>query len=114
VRAGLEAIAMQNVELIELLRQETGHGIDTMRVDGGAATNNLLMQLQADYAGVCVERPFLVEATALGAARLAALQLPDMNPSAELALDQIFEPDPNAKREAQLASWRAAVARIRS
>ncbi|MDF1800215.1 MAG: FGGY family carbohydrate kinase [Planctomycetota bacterium] len=73
VRAALEAIALQNAELVELLRGEVQTPIEAMLVDGGAAANDLLMQLQADFAGLVVQRPPAVEATARGAAALAGL-----------------------------------------
>ena len=71
-RAALEAIAFQNAELVELLREESGLPIDRLLADGGATRNDLLMQLQADLAGLDVVRPSEVEATARGAAALAA------------------------------------------
>ncbi|MFT5080694.1 MAG: glycerol kinase, partial [Planctomycetota bacterium] len=114
VRAGLEAIALQNVELIELFRQETGIELASMRVDGGAASNNLLMQIQADLGGIEVHRPQNLEATALGAASLAAMQLGLLGPEAGLKIERTFHPDPKVRRDEHLAAWRNAVARIRT
>ena len=71
-RAALEAIALQNVELVAAMRTDAARPINRMRVDGGAAANDLLMQLQADLLGVPVVRPAMLESTALGAAKLAA------------------------------------------
>jgi glycerol kinase len=113
-RAGLEAIAMQNVELIELLRQETALAIDTMRVDGGAVENDLLMQLQADFAGLQVLRPSFFDATALGAASLAAMALGLVESAKGAPIGHVFEPDLGFDRDSQLARWRAAVARVRT
>ena len=71
-RAALEAIALQIVELVRAMEADAGQPIRALRVDGGAAANDLLMQLQADLLGVEVVRPAFVELTALGAAELAA------------------------------------------
>lgn len=118
-RAALEAIALQNVELLELLREESGLGIELLRADGGAARNDLLMQLQADLGAVQVQRGAVVEATARGAAALAGLgaELWD-DPGRPAALGEdatLFRPalDEKERRE-RLAAWRAAVARVRS
>jgi glycerol kinase len=72
-RATLEGIAFQVDALVEAMRQDTGAPIQTLRVDGGAAANNLLMQLQADLSGLKVERPLDLETTARGAAMFAGL-----------------------------------------
>jgi glycerol kinase len=115
-RAALEAIALQNVDLIEAMRSDAGRPISQIRVDGGASTNDLLMQLQADFADVPVLRPAMVESTALGAAKLAAvgvgfeLSAPvrdgDRAPTAE------FHPTMNgAARAAHIDRWRQAVAK---
>jgi glycerol kinase len=72
-RATLEGIAFQVDALVEAMRQDTGAPISTLRVDGGAAANNLLMQLQADLSGLKVERPRDLETTARGAAMFAGL-----------------------------------------
>ena len=115
VRAGLEAIAFQNAELIELLREETGEAVTEVRVDGGATANALLMQMQADLAAVTVQRPAEVEATARGAALLAGLGAgvwPDAQALPELEVER-FEPAlDEAERASRLADWRDAVARV--
>src|SRR4029079_13909342 len=71
-RAALEAIALQNVDLVTAMQADAGVAVSNLRVDGGAAANDLLMQLQADLLGVRIFRPEMVESTALGAAKLAA------------------------------------------
>jgi len=71
-RAALEAIALQNVDLATAMQSDAGRSMTQLRVDGGAAANDLLMQLQADFLGVTLFRPDMIEATALGAAKLAA------------------------------------------
>ena len=72
-RAALEAIAFQVADVLEAVHSETGAPLATLRVDGGAAVNDLLMQFQADVLGVPVVRPRVTETTALGAAYLAGL-----------------------------------------
>ena len=70
-RAALEAMALQIVELVRAMEADAGRTLTALRVDGGAAANNLLLQIQADLLGVDVVRPEIVESTALGAGRLA-------------------------------------------
>lgn len=117
VRAGLEGIAFQNAELIELLRQGTGLPLSRIRVDGGAAQNDLLMELQADLSGAVLERARDVEATARGAALLAGLSAGLWDRLGDLpeAPPVRFEPRLGADdRARELARWRRAVARVRS
>jgi len=73
IRAALESIAYQSRDVVECLRADSGMPLEGLRVDGGACQNDLLMQLQADLLGVPVERPPMLEVTALGAAALAGL-----------------------------------------
>ena len=73
VRAALESIAFQSTELIDAMEADSGETIRELRVDGGAAVNNFLMQFQADILGKPVVRPVDVETTALGAAYLAGI-----------------------------------------
>jgi glycerol kinase len=118
-RAALEGIAFQCTELIEALRQDTGLAVDELLVDGGAAANDLLMQLQADLAGVRVRRPEDLESTARGAAALAAVGAGViMDPAEALGMQagvREFLPGLDAlERERRLAEWAAAVARVRS
>lgn len=72
-RAALEGIGLQVYDLLDAMRADTGAPIQVLRVDGGAAANNLLMQFQANILGIDIHRPRIVETTALGAAYLAAL-----------------------------------------
>src|SRR4029078_12073589 len=72
-RAALESIAFQVADLLDAMAADCGIAATELRVDGGAATNNALMQLQADFLGVPVVRPAVTETTALGAAYLAGL-----------------------------------------
>ena len=118
-RAALESLAFQNAELIELLRAESGLAVDVLLADGGAAENDLLLQLQADLAGVCVRRPADLAATARGAAALAGLGVGLWSDPAQPAglrdgsVD--FQPGPPAKeRKSRMAAWKRAVRRVRS
>ncbi len=72
-RATLEGIALQNVDILRAMVRDAGRPLTTLRVDGGASANDLLMQFQSDVLGVEISRPDLVETTALGAAFLAGL-----------------------------------------
>jgi glycerol kinase len=113
-RAALEAIALQNVDLLRAMQADAGHAITNLRVDGGAAANDLLMQLQADFSGLQIFRPEMVESTALGAAKLAArgVGLPRTDRTGETARVRIFNPTmAAATREEALARWHLAVSR---
>jgi glycerol kinase len=117
-RAALESIAYQSAELLEAMQKDSGQSLTELRVDGGAAANDLLMQFQADLLGVPVLRPKVLETTALGAAYLAGLTVHLWKSRDELAthwqLDRRFEPHmPRAEAQAKLARWREAVARAR-
>jgi glycerol kinase len=116
-RAALEAIALQNAELVELFRAASGLAIESLLADGGAASNDHLMQWQADLAGTLVRRPASVEATARGAAALAGVGVGlwdgDQPPAAPV--EATFEPRLGAsERAVRLAEWQAAVARVRT
>jgi glycerol kinase len=112
-RAALESIALQCTELVELMAQSSRVPLAELRVDGGAAANDSLMQLQADCAGIPILRPQVLETTALGAARLAATAVGlECRPAA--AAGQRFEPRwSRDQAAAKLARWRSAVARAR-
>ena len=115
-RAALEAIALSSAELLDVMDRELPETVGQLRVDGGAARNNLLMQLQADFAGVPVERPVNTETTALGAAYLAGLEAGVWASTAEVEslrrVDRVFEPRlSSAERHSRLAQWRRAVER---
>jgi glycerol kinase len=118
-RAALEAIALSSAELIDLMNAELPAQISHLRVDGGASSNDLLMQMQADYSGLTVERPVNTETTALGAAYLAGLEAGIWTSTDEIAalreVDRVFEPRlSSAERHTRLAHWRRAVERTRN
>ncbi|MBI2307122.1 MAG: glycerol kinase GlpK [Rhodocyclales bacterium] len=115
-RAALEAIAFQSAELLQAMVEDAGEPLAELRVDGGAAANDLLLQFQADLLGVPVLRPQVTETTALGAAFLAGLAVGFWQDEAELdahwRVAHRFEPALSAdRRQALLAGWRRAVAR---
>jgi len=113
-RATLESIALQSAELLACMNADSDIALAELRVDGGAARNDLLMQMQADLLGVPVVRPRVAESTALGAAGLAGLATGFWASQDEFAaqwqVDRRFEPAWTAdRREARLARWRQAV-----
>ena len=117
-RAALEAIALQVVDLVRAMEGGGGLHLAELRVDGGAAANNLLLQLQADLLGVPVVRPRITETTALGAAYLAGLAVglwPDENALAGLwQIDRRFEPSlPTADADVLQQRWQETVQRSR-
>ena len=117
-RAALESIAFQTADLIETMQQDCGYALTELRVDGGAARNDMLLQMQADLLGVPVLRPANTETTAFGAAAFAGLGAGLWESETELAalwqLERRFEPrlsrDAAAERRAR---WRQAVERSR-
>ncbi len=113
-RAALEAIAFQSAELAQAMAADCGRPLAELRVDGGAAANNLLMQLQADLLGVPIIRPRVLETTALGAACLAGLAAGVWKDRAQIAAhwacERVFEPQlPRAAAAARMAEWQRAV-----
>jgi glycerol kinase len=115
-RAALEAIACQTTDVLGAMQKDSGMPLTELRVDGGAAKNDLLMQRQADLLGVSVVRPRITETTALGAAQLAGLAVGFWQSTDELdaqwQLDRRFEPQLSAAhRDEQLEKWRHAVQR---
>ena len=115
-RAALESIAYQSADLLDAMQKDAGEKLSELRVDGGAAANDLLMQFQADILGVPVVRPKVLETTALGAAYLAGLYTDVWKSLEEISShwqrDRLFEPrmDP-AEAAALLGRWHEAVNR---
>jgi glycerol kinase len=117
-RAALESIALQSADLMTAMNADAGAPITELRVDGGAARNDLLMQMQADLAGVPVLRPAMTETTAFGAAALAGLASGFWSGLDQIAacwqLERRFEPQlDEGTRESRRARWREAVERSR-
>lgn len=118
-RATLEGMAFQIVDLVEAMQADSGRSLTRLRVDGGAALNNLLMQFQADLLGVEVDRPESVETTALGAAYLAGLCVgvfKDLNSiTSAHRIERTFSPGMESEeRASHLGRWRDAVNRART
>lgn len=114
-RATLEGIALQTADLMAAIAQDAAMPIHRLRVDGGAAANNLLLQMHADYLGLPVDRPASVETTALGAAYLGALGVGLFKGFDEIQASwrsaQSFEPSlHNEARKASVARWHRSLA----
>lgn len=119
-RAALESIAIQSTVLLQAMQRDAagldGLVVESLRVDGGACVNDLLMQMQADLMGIPVVRPRTTETTALGAALLAGLgqgvlRSPD-ELKARIAVERVFEPAWSRDRaQAMLSAWERAVER---
>ena len=115
-RATIEAIAFQSAELAHAMLNDAAINVTEMRVDGGAAVNDLLMQFQADLLGIDVVRPTVVETTALGAAFLAGLAVGYWRSEAEIASlwsrERTFVPNlSRVEADEKMRGWRRAVGR---
>ena len=118
VRAALESIAYQSADLVAAMQRDAGININCLRVDGGAAANDFLMQFQSDVLGVKIQRPRIAESTALGAAYLAGLSCGYWSGLKEIEVqrkvEREFAPSMSEKeRAAALDGWQKAVARAR-
>lgn len=114
VRAALESISFQSADVIRCMEAETGKSMPILKVDGGAASNNLLMQHQADVLGTPVLRGQVTETTALGAAYLAGLATEFWQNRDEIQAlwkpDRLFEPKwTKSKRQNALSAWSKAI-----
>jgi len=117
-RAALEGVAYQNVDVLSAMQDDAGIALSELRVDGGAARNDMLMQFQADILNVPVVRPVVTETTALGAAYLAGLAVGFWASQEEIAaqwqVGRRFEPAMAAdERLSRLHKWQRAVERSR-
>ena len=127
VRATLESIAYQSADVVAAMLSETTGAIDQLRVDGGAAANNFLMQFQADILGIDVERPAQIESTGLGAAYMAGITTGIWNnieelethragqtqPATDTLEAKVFSPQIDVdQRNQKLAQWKRAVQRV--
>lgn len=116
IRATLESIAYQTRDVLEAMQEDSGIKLQALKVDGGASANNFLMQFQSDILGVPVDRPQVIETTALGASYLAGLAVGFWNSREEIEknwnVDKHFEPAmDNEKREKLYKGWKKAVER---
>ena len=127
IRATLESIAYQSAEVVRAMSTDAGMTLAQLRVDGGAAANNFLMQFQADILGINVERPAQIESTGLGATYLAGITAGVWNDITELEANRteqakledsafrarVFSPQIDAtQRNEKLAQWKKAVQRV--
>ena len=117
-RSVLEAIAYQMTDLLEAMKQDSDIELSELRVDGGASVSDIMMQIQADMIRTNVNRPKMVETTAIGAAYLAGLATGFWKSTDEIAkirqVDKVFEPQMDlAKREKRYRGWIRAVERSR-
>ena len=118
-RATLEAMALQNVDILRAMERDLGRRLSDLRVDGGASANNILMQLQADYLGKAIVRPKVIETTVAGACFLAGLGVGIWKDTDALAkvwrADQSFPSRmTTSARRRRLSSWQQAVDRAKS
>ena len=116
-RATLEGMAMQNVELLLAMQKDLKKKIKTLKVDGGASKNNLLLQMQADFLGAHCVRPQVIETTSAGAAFMAGLGVGIWGSLAEIKKvwkkDHEFVPQfSDRQRKARLAQWQLAVKKV--
>jgi len=115
IRATLESLAYQTRDVLDAMKKDSGINLNTLKVDGGASANDLLMQFQSDILGTGVERPKIIETTALGAAYLAGLAVKFWNKkeiTTKWKLDQRFDPKMEEKEQKRLyGNWKVAVKR---
>ncbi len=117
IKATLQSLAYQSKDLLNVMEKDAGLQLSSLKVDGGAVANNYLMQFQADILGIPVERPVIIESTALGAAFMAGIERGFWKKEEILQnrrTDRIFRPEiPDKKREQLLTGWKKAVERTR-
>jgi len=116
VRAALESICYQSREVLDAMVADFGSPLARLKVDGGAATNDFLMQLQSDFLDTEVVRPVIAETTSLGAAYAAGLAVgfwPDLESlKANWQTDKVWQPEMDSElRAAGYAKWKKAVER---
>ena len=114
IRATLESLAYQTYDVLMAMQEDSGISLKALKVDGGACANNFLMQFQSDILGAKVDRPEVIETTALGAAYLAGLAVgywkDQEDISTNWALSKSFTPKmESSKREFLLKGWHKAI-----
>ena len=117
VRAALEAMAYQTIDIVTAMVEDSGISVSELRVDGGAAANNFLMQFQSDILNTPIDRPVNIETTAIGAAFLAGLATGFWKDTIEISKarrsGEKFKPQMSDNdREALLSGWRNAVTQV--
>lgn len=115
VKATLESMAYQTRDVLEAMEKDSGLELKTLKVDGGATANNFLMQFQADILGAKVERPKIIESTAMGAAFLAGIEAGLWTQDQIVKnrkIDRVFEPEMDEEDRGRLyKGWKGAVKR---
>lgn len=115
VKATLESLAYQTKDVLEAMKQDSGLDLSTLKVDGGAVANDFLMQFQADILGVPVERPQVIETTAMGAAYLAGIHIgiwAQQDVTQNRRIDKVFEPQMGKDQQIILyKGWKKAIQR---
>mgnify|MGYP004469820467 FL=1 len=114
IRATLESIAYQVNDVLTAMKADSGIDLSSLKVDGGASANNLLMQIQADISGAPVNRPVCVETTAMGAAYLAGLSAGYWKNTDDIrnnwSIDRTFDPEITSdERDFKVKMWKKAV-----
>ena len=114
IRATLESIAYQVNDVLAAMKADSGIELSSLKVDGGASANNLLMQMQADISGAPVNRPVCVETTAMGAAYLAGLSVGYWKSTDDIrknwSVDRTFDPEiTQNERDSKVRMWKKAV-----
>jgi glycerol kinase len=113
VRAALESLAYQSCDVVRVMEDALGRRIERLRVDGGSAQSDFLMQFQADLLGIPVERPAMIETTALGAAGLCGIACGVWSEEALMKVtrpERYFKPEMSEdKRRVLYGAWKAAI-----
>jgi glycerol kinase len=117
IKATLESLAYQTKDILNAMQEDSGVTLSSLKVDGGASANNMLMQFQADILGTGVERPQVIESTAMGAAYLAGIQAGIWKKSdivKNRVIEKRFQPSmEKAVREKLYKGWKKAVERTK-
>jgi glycerol kinase len=116
IRAVLESLAYQTMDVLNAMEEDSGIKLNVLKVDGGAVSNNFIMQFQSDILNVPVDRPKVIETTALGAAYLAGLAVGYWDSRSDIlsnwVMDRSFKPDMDEEKRSKLiAGWHRAVSR---
>jgi glycerol kinase len=118
IKATIEALAYQTKDVIKAMEEDSGKALTSLKVDGGASANNYLMQFQSDLLNVTVDRPKMIEITALGAAMLAGLKAgvwTKQDIASIREVDQIFSPEMDtATRTEKYTGWLDAIRRTKT
>lgn len=117
IRAALESIAYQSYDVMKAMQEDAALAVHALRVDGGAAANNLLMQIQADILQTPVQRPLVLESTSLGAAYFAGLSIGFWNDLTEIEkqwqVEKTFHPQRSAEEmEEGIKNWHQTIKRV--